>query len=86
MRSLEHDVLEALLFERCCQRPFYREKGGKFILINAWNEWGEGMVLEPNSIYGRGLLDAVGRAKNTADNMSCSDLGALLKYRSANGY
>lgn len=85
-KSLEHDVLEAILFEMCCQRPFYRDKGGKFILINAWNEWGEGMVLEPNNIYDRRLLEAVWRAKRTAANMSCASHTDLLTYRAANGY
>jgi hypothetical protein len=33
-------------------------RGDNFVLINAWNEWGEGNVMEPNSLYGRKLLEA----------------------------
>lgn len=38
------------------------------IFINAWNEWGEGMYLEPDEEYRFELLDAVRRAKRDAIN------------------
>ncbi len=44
-----------------------------FVFINAWNEWGEGNVLEPNSVYGRGLLQAMKKALTEADDET-SDL------------
>jgi lipopolysaccharide biosynthesis protein len=31
------------------------------LMINAWNEWAEGMTLEPSQQYGRGFLEALQR-------------------------
>jgi hypothetical protein len=33
--------------------------GERIVTINAWNEWGEGMYLEPDQKWGRGFLEAV---------------------------
>ncbi|MCI8301115.1 MAG: hypothetical protein HFI69_12385 [Lachnospiraceae bacterium] len=33
--------------------------GNEFVFINAWNEWGEGMHLEPDEEYRYGFLEAV---------------------------
>ena len=40
--------------------------GNEFLFLNAWNEWGEGMYLEPDERYGFALLDAVKNAKKEA--------------------
>lgn len=37
-----------------------------FIIINAWNEWGEGAMLEPTKHFGYGYLEAVKNALSTA--------------------
>lgn len=84
-KSLQHDIVEAIVYEKCCQHSRNRNKGGKFVLINAWNEWGEGMVLEPSNVYGRGLLEAVLQAKDYAATIGCTG-ERLLVYRSEHKY
>jgi hypothetical protein len=69
--SFENDITISLLFDICCQNPVVREKGGKFVVVNAWNEWGEGMSLEPSNVYGYGFLEAIARAKSKVRKFGC---------------
>ena len=80
--SFRHDLLEVMMYDRCCQHPKARKKGGKFVIINAWNEWGEGMVLEPSRQYGYGFLEAVNQTKDLTSRLGC-DWSAYHQYRSA---
>lgn len=45
----------------------------EFIFINAWNEWGEGMYLEPDEENGFGYLEAVKNAKQSVLNENIID-------------
>lgn len=42
--------------------------GNEFLFINAWNEWGEGMYLEPDEQNGFYMLESLQRARNDAMN------------------
>ncbi len=42
--------------------------GNEIVFINAWNEWGEGMHLEPDTIYAFKYLEAIPKAINDADS------------------
>jgi lipopolysaccharide biosynthesis protein len=39
------------------------EKEEQLIFINAWNEWGEGAVLEPSNHWGRSYLEITSKSK-----------------------
>lgn len=42
--------------------------GNEFIFINAWNEWGESMYLEPDEINGYGYLESVRKVVTEFEN------------------
>jgi hypothetical protein len=59
----------ALIYSACCQR----QTEDQFVAINAWNEWGEGMALEPSDTYGRGFLEIIHDVKEELRNAGCNN-------------
>jgi hypothetical protein len=43
----------------------------RFVFINAWNEWAEGMALEPSDVYERSFLEAIRDVKAQIQTEGC---------------
>lgn len=54
------------LMKLLCYLSEQREK--EFVFVNAWNEWGEGMHLEPDKKFGYGYLEALSEALHDYKN------------------
>lgn len=56
-------------FKKCLRKQYKKaqEAGSPFVIINAWNEWGEGNYLEPDQLYGDGFLKAIRDIKSEGE-------------------
>ena len=68
-----------LSLSRKCQKPRGTNEATSLLILNAWNEWGEQAVLEPNSVDGRAALLAHKRAVFKIEKNMFKD-GATLQY------
>lgn len=70
----------ALVYESCCfpdssdRLRRDRKDDDRFVLINAMNEWAEGMMLEPSDVYGRKFLEAIRDTKTSVREEKCLSL------------
>lgn len=55
-----------VLFEKKLHQMLIDSNGGDFVMINAWNEWGEGAFLEPDENNKYSFLEAIEKAKNVS--------------------
>jgi hypothetical protein len=68
----------ALYYEACCfpdqnlRMAMKKEEDDRFVLINAMNEWAEGMALEPSDVYGSKFLEAIRDTKRSLSKRRCS--------------
>ena len=69
----------ALYYEACCfphenerRRKTKKEDDDRFIIINAMNEWAEGMALEPSDVYGHRFLKTIQETKQLVLKNGCN--------------
>lgn len=66
----------AIYYEACCfpneQSSRDKEEDDRFILINAMNEWAEGMALEPSNVYGKRFLETIYNIKKEILEGKCN--------------
>lgn len=69
------------IFERQLEALMQKsiDEDNEFLFINAWNEWGEGMYLEPDMMEGYKYLDAVKDAVNASYSWEKADAGEKVQ-------
>lgn len=66
VRGESPELFEKYIYELMVKNA---KAGNAFTFVNAWNEWGEGMHLEPDEKYKYAFLEALKNAKETFDSM-----------------
>ncbi|CAB9514087.1 Lipopolysaccharide biosynthesis protein-like protein [Seminavis robusta] len=78
VERFQQSLYGSLYYEACCfpgelerRLETRRDQDDRFIIINAMNEWAEGMALEPSDVFGRSFLEAIREAKKRVRESQC---------------
>jgi Glycosyltransferase WbsX len=84
LQKFETSFHAALYYQKCCVNhatvaTYSGDDSGtttntmeeRFVAINAWNEWAEGMAIEPSDVYGYGWLETIQRVKRQIQDELC---------------
>jgi hypothetical protein len=71
LARFRRNLMATLFYQTCCIQ-YDTEVDTRFVTINAWNEWGEGMALEPSDVYGHGFLETIRDVKSEVAAMQCN--------------
>ena len=75
LTRFRESLYAAVYFETCCRPksalPNAVPPDRRFVIVNAWNEWAEGMAMEPSTTYKTGFLEAVLEVKRELRSKGC---------------
>jgi hypothetical protein len=75
--KFERNLYAALYYQKCCQRSNSTTRktthrmDDRFVAVNAWNEWAEGMSIEPSDVYGRSWLKVIDKVQRQVKRTDC---------------
>ncbi|CAB9524677.1 glycosyltransferase [Seminavis robusta] len=76
VQRFSQSLTAAIYYQTCCclhdNDDNDNSDNDSFVLINSMNEWAEGMSLEPSTVFGWRLLEAVQRAKADVIQGGCN--------------
>eukprot|EP00527_Entomoneis_sp_CCMP2396_P001348 CAMPEP_0198156100 /NCGR_PEP_ID=MMETSP1443-20131203/69475_1 /TAXON_ID=186043 /ORGANISM="Entomoneis sp., Strain CCMP2396" /LENGTH=563 /DNA_ID=CAMNT_0043822881 /DNA_START=21 /DNA_END=1712 /DNA_ORIENTATION=+ len=69
LQKFRRNLFASVYYQTCCLEQ--RASDDRFVAINAWNEWGESMAMEPSDVYGTRFLEAIREVKAQVAKMGC---------------
>jgi hypothetical protein len=71
IEQFRQSLYATVYYETCCRRLAVYAPTQRFVIINAWNEWAEGMAMEPSTVFGTGFLEAIRNVKADLIRQGC---------------